>query len=151
MRLNEMAMPLAAAKQKVLDLSYEYAEHVMKCVVFRNTTRDLFHWEQEISNIISQVNMITVKPHSRKLDSDYYRDYFFLGQGDEVTDIDLFFSLWKKKEGKYYLNFAVTKGLCTQLLETFVDFADYFSPLLARKNNLSKTYFLGKIVDYFEE
>ena len=96
MRLCEIAMPLAMAKQKISDLSYGYIEHVMKCVVFQDTTQDLFHWEQEIVNFIAQVNNIVVKPDSKKLSSSYYRDYFFLGQGDELEDMKLFISMWKR-------------------------------------------------------
>ena len=146
-----MAMPLATAKQKISDLSYEYIEHVMKCVVFQDTTQDLFHWEQEIANFISQVNNIVVKPDSKKLSSSYYRDYFFLGQGDELEDMKLFVSMWKRREGKYYPSFEVTEGLCSQLLEACIDLADYFSPLVSRKNTYSKAYFLSKIIEYFED
>lgn len=146
-----MAMPLATAKQKISDLSYEYIEHVMKCVVFQDTTQDLFHWEQEIASFIAQVNNIIVKPDSKKLSSSYYRDYFFLGQGDELEDMRLFISMWKRREGKYYPSFEVTESLCGRLLEVCTDLADYFSPLVSKKNTYSKAYLLSKIVEYFED
>lgn len=150
MVLHEMVMPIAAAKQKIIDLSYEYVEHLMKIVIFGDSTNDLYHWEQEIANFISQVNDIIIKPNSKKLTTEFYRDYFFLGQGDNLSDIKLFISIWERKEGKYYPSFDLNDIIYENLLTIMVDFADYFSPILSTKNNHSKNYFFNKILEYFE-
>lgn len=65
-KFHEMSMPISAAKARIEGFTLPYIDYIIRCVVFSNTTKDLFHWENEIATYVSKVNDITVKPKAEK-------------------------------------------------------------------------------------
>ena len=63
-----MSMERDNAKIRVKGFSDVLPEHIIKCVVYGNTTNDLHHWVcVELCGFLSIVNDITVRPHNKKL------------------------------------------------------------------------------------
>lgn len=150
-KFHEMSMPISAAKARIEGFTLPYIDHIIRCVVFNNTTNDLIHWENEIATYISKVNDITVKPKAEKFSKQFYVENFFLYWGDEVIDYNIALFDFQRREGKYYPNFEITDQLSNKVFEVVKDFSDYFSVIVSAKNSHTKQYFLHKIVEYFDD
>ena len=59
--LVEIAMSLGEAKARLESIESQYFNHVIKCVVYGDSTGDLYHWEQEIANFLNLANSIRIK------------------------------------------------------------------------------------------
>ena len=81
MILNEMAISRQQALSVVDSYVVEYSNHLLKCIIFKNTTNTLNHWISEISNYFNEINNIKIKPDNKKMREDYLYDYFFLASG----------------------------------------------------------------------
>lgn len=149
MILNEMAISRQQALSVVDSYVVEYSNHLLKCIIFKNTTNTLNHWISEISNYFNEINNIKIKPDNKKMREDYLYDYFFLASGDVEDDYSIIVKAFQLKEGKKYPKFKITKELIEEIYNTFLDFANYFAPILSRKNNYNKNWFQLKILEYF--
>lgn len=61
--------------------------HVIKCVLYGNTTNNLDHWLDEIASYIDDANSLKFN-RDKKLKQYYYEDEFFFYSGDSVEDYD---------------------------------------------------------------
>lgn len=150
-KIHEMSMPIPAAKARIKGFALPYIDHIIKCVVFGNTTEYLFYWENEIATYISKVNDIIVKPKAEKFSKQFYIENFFLYWGDEVIDYNIALFDFQRREGKYYPSFKITDQLSNEVFEVVKDFSDYFSAIVSVKNSHAKYYFLHEIVKYFDD
>lgn len=150
-QLLEMALPLAVAKERLTNNAKQYFYHLFKCVIFGDSTGDLYHWEQEIANYLDIVNDIKIKGNNGKPSIKFYEDNFFYYFGDEVEDYRGGLEDFKSRIGKKYPPFEVTEKLYNKVFRVVQDFALYFANTFARNNDLNKINILNKIEDYFED
>lgn len=147
--LLEMAMSLGEAKARLESLEAQYFNHVIKCVIFGDSTNNLYHWEQEIANFLNLANSIKIKSGTGKPSEKFYRDYFFYAWGDEITDYESGLEYFKVKNGNKYPDFEIIEDLIGKVFEAVSDFAEYFSPLFSKANNITKPKIFSKIDEYF--
>ena len=150
MRLNEFAMNRQQALSIVDSYVVEYSNHLIKCVVFGNSTGNLSHWSDEIAEYLDDINSIRMKPNNKKVRDDYLHDYFFLASGDSELDYRLVLKAFQKKSAYKYPDFEITSNLVKRAYNVFLDFADMFSPILSKNNSCDKEWFKNKILNYFE-
>ena len=150
MILNEMALDLKQCK-KVLERKVPtYINHLIKCVVFKNTTNNLNHWVDEIATHFNEINGLILKGSNKKPSEDMYYDHFFTAAGDVEDDYRIHLRYFKNTYGEDYPPFEITDNLLSELYLAVMDFANYFSPIMAQKNNYTKDYFKNKLLNYFD-
>lgn len=147
--LIEMAMSLGEAKARLESIESQYFSHVIKCAVYGNSTGDLNHWEREIANYLNIVNSIKIKSGNGKLSEKSYKDYFFYAWGDEVTDYESGLEYFKIRNSDRYPDFEITEDLVYKVFEAVSDFAEYFSPLFSKANNITKPKIFSRVDEYF--
>lgn len=150
-QLLEMALPLAVAKERLNNNAKQYFYHLFKCIIFEDSTGDLYHWEQEIANYLNIINNIKIKSNNGKPSVKFYEDNFFYYFGDEAKDYEGGLEDFKNRIGKRYPSFEVTEELYNKVFEVVQDFALYFANIFARENNLNSIKISNKIEDYFKD
>ena len=150
-QLNEMAVFRAVAIDKIGAESVQYYKHVLKIIIYGDSTGNLYHWAGEVAQCLSKVNDIIVKPTGKKLKPQDYLDCFLLGAGDTVTDYEDDLRFVQQEFKAKYPPFTVTPELSQRSYQAFIDLADYFAPILSSTNNYSKEWFRSKVVEYFKE
>lgn len=107
-KLYEMSMPLAVAKSHISRVSATTVEHLLKCILFKNTTDNLNHWLIEISSNLSLVGNITLKPASKKLSRKQYNELLFECVFDDneniANELKYYQQQWKTKYPSYVVD-----------------------------------------------
>ena len=145
----EMAFSRQKALEKIMQEAETYSDHLIKCIVFKNTTGNLWHWVDEISMKLSNVNKIKLKS-GRKFDKQVYLDEFLLADGDCEEDFKLTLEQFKRKYRFKYSEFEITPALITLTNTVFNEIADYFSSVLSSLNTHTIEWFRDTLLDYFE-
>lgn len=145
----EMAFSRQKALEKIMQEAETYSDHLIKCIIFKNTTGNLWHWVDEISTKLSNVNKIKLK-FGRKFDKQVYLDEFLLADGDCEEDFKLTLEQFKRKYRFKYSEFEVTPELITLTNTVFNEIASYFAPMLASLNTRTIEWFRDALLDYFE-
>ena len=149
--LTEMAMPKKEVMNKIATFSDSIIEHIIKCVVYGDSTKDFSHWITEISNFLSIINDYKVKSGSGKLKyEEYLKRVFYDRQGDEEQDMRQNLRVFKLD--KSYPDFDITSSMISQLWRVFSRIAEECSTIFADKNNTFKAAdFRNLILDIFEQ
>ena len=139
-----MSMDRSRAVSRISGISKSFTEHIVKAVVYKNTTDNLKHWVDEISEYLSIVNDITVKPKDKKLKvADISRSLF--GEfGDARNDANIIlrsFAL-EVRHSKEYPDFIVTDDLTNALYFAFQLIYSETLPILTVKNSYTKDDFI---------
>ena len=150
MFINEMVMSRQQALSIVDSYVVEYSNHLLKCVIFGNSTNNLNHWADEIAEYLDYINSIKIKPNNNKVRENYLYDYFFLASGDVEFDYQIVLKSFQNKHGKKYPKFEITSSLVSKTYNTFLDFADMFASVLSKNNSYDKEWFKNKILNYFD-
>ena len=146
---------MARSRKKVIELieglQTVYEEHLLRCVIYGNSTGNVWHWAGEVAEVLVQVNSMKAKTSSGKLSSQDYIDNLLLASGEfdyeykenlkhfqfkykykypkyEKTDklIENTVYLFKKKKKKYskYLNnpkYVANKDFIRQDILNFLE------------------------------
>lgn len=145
----EMAFSRQKALEKITQEAETYSDHLIKCIVFKNTTGNLWHWIDELSTKLSNVNKIKLKSGG-KFNEQLYLDEFLLADGDCEEDFKLTLEQFKRKYRFKYSEFEITPALITLTNIVFNEIANYFAPVLASLNTHSIEWFRDTLLDYFE-
>lgn len=140
-----MSMERDNAKTRVKGFSDVLPEHIIKCVVYGNTTNDLHHWVcVEICDFLSIVNDITVRPHDKKLKPKDIRSWLFGAMGDSRNEASILLRTFnlKNKRTKEYPDFDVTEVMIDTVYYAFRTIISDTLPILTTKNNLKKEDFI---------
>lgn len=150
-QLSEMAVYKSVVLDKIGAEGVQYYKHILKMLLFKDTTGNLHHWAGEVAECLYKVNNIIVNPTERKLKPQDYLDCFLLGAGDSVVDYEDDLRFFQKTLGKNYPPFKITPELSQLTYQVFLDLANYFAPVLSSENSYSKEWFRNKLIEYFQE
>lgn len=145
----EMAFSRQKALEKITQEAETYSDHLIKCILFKNTTGNLWHWVDELSTKLSNVNKIKLKSGG-KFNEQLYLDEFLLADGDCEEDFKLTLEQFKRKYRFKYSEFEITPALITLTNTVFNEIANYFAPVLASLNTHAIEWFRDILLDYFE-
>lgn len=145
----EMAFSRQKALEKITQEAETYSDHLIKCILFKNTTGNLWHWVDELSTKLSNVNKIKLKSGG-KFNEQLYLDEFLLADGDCEEDFKLTLEQFKRKYRFKYSEFEITPALITLTNTVFNEIANYFAPVLASLNAHAIEWFRDILLDYFE-
>lgn len=147
--LREMAFNRSEALNRINREVPPYRDHLIKCIVYGNSTNNLWHWSDEIADKINKVNSIKLKS-GKKFDQKFYEDEFLLASGDCKSDFKIVLDDFKIDYRYQYPAFEITDTLLYKVVEVFTDLSYYFSNLLCRDNHITKEQIRNKLLDYFE-
>lgn len=110
--LLEMAMERSELINKIRSKRDLMEEHLLKCMIYENTTNDLKHWVSEVSSYIGKIANDTVKPNNKKLTKNQYCAHLFGYDYDSLSNMDTILDDFQYKMGKRgYPDFKITKEL----------------------------------------
>ena len=148
--LNEMAFSREDVIKKISAKSETIMEHLIKCVVYENTTNDLEYWIDEIATNLSRINFYEAKTKTSRLEYNDYLENVFYKQGS--TERDMKSNLWDFEDNKNYPNFTTTNELAHKLFVVFKFLAENCCEIFVDKNNtFEKVHFKGLIKDALEQ
>ena len=147
--LKEMAFNRSEAIDKINREVPPYRDHLIKCIVYGNSTNNLWHWSDEVADKINKVNNIKLKS-GNKFEQKFYEDEFLLASGDCKSDFEIVLNNFLIDYRYKYPAFEITDALLDKVVEVFTDLSYYFSNQLCRENHLSKEQIRNKLLDYFE-
>lgn len=148
--LTEMARPKKEVIKKISAFSDSIMEHIIKCVVYKNSTNNFLHWVNEISNFLSIINDYETKSMSGKLRYNEYLNTVFYKQGN--SELDMKQNLRVFSLNKNYPSFKIDNKLVKQLWNIFRSIAEKCSVIFSDKNNsFDENKFKDLILDIFTQ
>lgn len=148
-QLYEMAMSRSMMIDFMENFSTLYRDHLLKCIIYKNNTGNLYHWTNELAEILCKVNSKVSKNNNYKLSEGVYKDYLLLAAGDTEEEWEDNLAVFKRKNKGKYPKFDITPNLILLTYNTVIDLAEYFAPILSTKNDYTKEKFQQKIIEYF--
>lgn len=145
-----MALPRKTAITKLQSIAPEFAEHIMKSVIFLDTTQNLRHWVfEEISNWVDIANTIRVKPNNKKLSTDDYLEYFFAEFGEEPEDVKVILGtmISTPRFRRDYGNVELTPKLVNSVWACEQEIMKYLLPILTSVNTISADTIANEVYD----
>lgn len=130
-----MSTPRAKALESIDRYADTFTKHLIKCVVFQNSTNDLEHWILELSNYLDFANSFTIKPSNKKLKASDYEDTLFGYLGTTASDAKQMLKMFKFDCGKDYPEFDITNELVKKTYSVFQAILHKVLPILSSKND----------------
>lgn len=140
-----MSMDRSRAVNRIRGFSDPITEHIIKCVVYGNTTNDLHHWVcHEICDYLEIVNDITVRPHDKKLKAHDYLSNLYGAMGDTRIDASILVRTFAahNRRTKEYPDFKVTDDIIDRTFFAFKTMMTDTIPILTTKNKLESGDFI---------
>ena len=137
--MKRLIYAMSYDRRKILHTAYRYsgmiADHVIKCIVYKQSNVDYDHWIGETANWIAAINRMKPKK-GFKLKAKDYKDNLFIGLGDELRDAELdlnrFKHLYVNHAVDPYPDFEITSKLCENLFNAYWELADVISKKLGK-------------------
>ena len=148
--LTKMAYSRGDVMPKIDSYTGMVKEHVMKCIVYENSTNDFNHWVNEIANFLSIINDFRIKTKTGKLKYEDYLNNGFYNHGNDYRDMNV--GLRDFSYNKKYPHFEVTDEMTQKLLNVYTRIAEDCSRIFADKNNeYTHKDFKNLVLDIFEQ
>jgi hypothetical protein len=138
-----MAYQRSMAIKKISGYGEKIDEHIIKCVVYKNTTGNLWHWvHDELATWFDAINQTYVKGNgSGKLKEKDYADNVFGWFGDAFGDARINLSSFRvgvAELGNVYPDFEITYELQRELFEVDQAILSTFPKIFSQNNSLTK-------------
>lgn len=137
-----MAHDKKKAETKIEALSEQINNHIIKCVVYRNSTNDLQHWiYDELTTWFDYINNIDVKTKSGKLSERSFDSILFSEFGENPKDAEFNLVVFRAsvaKLGTEYPDFQITRNLAKKLNDVYTEIRTTFLPIFTKKNNYTR-------------
>lgn len=143
---------MASTRDAVISRLKSYSKtltyHIIKCVIYGDSTGDLDHWiHDEICEYLAIANNLYIKPKNKKLKVIDYENSLFSMMGDSEIDAQNClreFRLYNNRTSKYPA-FDITSDMVDRLYSTFQSIIHKMCPILATSNNLDRDDFVSMI------
>ncbi len=146
-KAKDMAKELSKAKKDIISQTEPFAEHYLKCVLYKNSTNDFNAWLNTLLNILIYVNNIEVKPDSRKLSSEWLNENFFKGELNSINDIKAFMAKFNLDGFKDISN-EVNDRILNDILLEYNSMSHELLKIISIENNANKATF-KEIIERF--
>lgn len=126
--------------------------HMIKCIVYGNTTGNYDHWIGEISDYLVIANNIRLSPRNKKPDWDMFNTYLLGELGDTELDARVIIAEFKKDNEKairmsrkHYPEFEPTRDMEVRLASAVGNLKRLIRPILCNKNDYTKSGFTALV------
>lgn len=136
-----MSYDRSTAKMKIASLSNKVEEHILKCIIYGNSTNSYQGWVKELAAWISFVNDVTIKPGKKKLKRKDYEDTLFKCIGDDVADVRLSLLSFQMnfasdRSNEPYREFEIDEYLVKKAYKVLINFKSKIGEILPIRNDL---------------
>lgn len=131
--IRAMGMDRSSAKLHVESYKKLVADHIIECVVYRDSLDCYEHWITELTAWFDDINttQLKIKRNPPKFKDFEYQEYVFGLLGTTTTDAKNALMSYKANNTEYP-DFEITRSLVLELYGTVGDIEDYFCNLFAR-------------------
>lgn len=126
--------------------------HMIKCIVYGNTTGNYDHWINEISDYLEIANDVRMSPKNKKPDWDMFNTYLLGELGDTELDAKVIIAEFSKDNEKairmgkkHYPRFDPTYDMAVRLSKAVGRLKQLIRPILCNKNNYTKDGFAALV------
>jgi len=133
------AHPRKIVEDRIEHLMPAIHEHLLKVLIYDDSTRDLNHWIDELSEFVSIINDYEVKPNNKKLSINTYEKLFRKELGESLKDAraDLgYFKATQTGPNKYPL-FKITPELIQRTHEKREQFISIAVDIVSASNEMT--------------
>ena len=146
---------MARSRKKVIELieglQTIYEEHLLKCVIYGNSTDNVWHWAGEVAEVLVQVNGMKAKTSSGKLSSQDYIDNLLLASGEFDYEYKENLKHFQFKYKYKYPKFEITDKLVENTVDLFKYMALKYSKYLNNPKYVANKDFIRQdILDFLE-
>lgn len=147
--INEWAFKLDLLIPKVARLNETVTEHIIRCVVYKNTTGDLKHWVyDELGDYFETVSHYDARTVRTKLKLSKYKELLFDNNGNNTNDtkglLKDFRNNFVEKQHRYP-DFEITEELVELFYKVRCEIRDTVCPIFTLKEHYYSKFF-GDIV-----
>ena len=139
------AMAVSPAKQRVAGLGKQIESHIIKCIVYKNSTGNYNHWVHEISEWLCQINDIKLKiviRNPKKFREDQLEELIFGDFGDARSDArSALYEFKQTNQDKLdsrskhaYPEFEIQESMITNLFSASDEMKHMFCNILSQNN-----------------
>lgn len=141
---------LKKAKDDIHNLNYQVLTHLVKIMLWKNTTGDLSHWAQELTAWLYPLANIKVKTKSGKLSQRDYEKNLFDPKAETLEEFkDFTENTYNNLVVSY--NYPKTTWDIKLLWKYFKNFKIKCLELLVSKNKVTEQDFKNMIVDSIKD
>lgn len=150
--LNEMAFNRSVAIRRVQSYADTLFEHLLKCVVFGDTTGNLTHWiNEEIAVYLSDISEIEVKTKNGKLNKIDYETALLSDIGENLQDykstISSIRASWRKRDK--YPFFPITNELVNKMYIMYTSIIKQCSEIFIQKEPVDIQVFIDLVMTIY--
>lgn len=149
--LTEQARSRSNAIKIIEGLQPVYEDHLLKCIIYGNSINNLWHWIDEIINIIIRINEIKIKTPSGRLSNNDYLDYLFLAAGESELEYRENLRHFMFKYKYKYPKFEITNELVTNTTDLFLMMSNYSMRLSETNSIINENAIRNDILDFLED
>ncbi len=134
-RIDEFATNRNIAIGRIESYSELIFEHLIKILVYGNTSNNLDHWITEISTWLTHISSMKIKTKTGKLKAQEYYDLLFGSIGEDENDIAVMLKFMQTElcVKKSYPKFEVTTNLVNRTYKLLTNLGNKVSFMLANK------------------
>lgn len=97
--LFELARSRNEAKAKISSYDTVLAEHIVKCIIFPNSTHRV-HWLKEVNSYLLNINRIRIKPNKQKFSTKEYMKMLWEPELESVLELQDLIKVIKSEYNK---------------------------------------------------
>jgi len=128
-----------------------YKEHLLKCAIYGNSTNNLWHWANEVAEVIVKINGMKAKTPSGKLHSEDYRDNLLLASGEDPAEFEENLEAFARKYKYKYPKFEITPELVDLVTDLFQFLSlEYSRKMSSTKTDITKDEVRNSIIQFLE-
>lgn len=135
--IRAMAFTRQQALTDLTSRALTFQDHVLKILIYQNTTHDLAHWITELTNHLYEANRKVLKGGKRLKVDDYIYTLFGY-MNDKPVESRRILTDFRYRyviQVQQYPDFQITKELCIEVSKSFTEVVDTFSKAFSHKNN----------------
>ena len=152
-RIDELATSRNVAIGRIESYSELIFEHIIKILVYGNTSNNLDHWIIEISTWLTHISSMKIKTKTGKLKAQEYYDLLFGSIGEDEHDITVMLKFMQTElcVKKSYPKFEVTVDLVNKVYTVLTNLGNNISFMLADRRIYNSVAFSSIIHDQLDE
>ena len=133
------AHPRKHVEERVASLQPKLHEHLLKILIYGNTSQNLNHWINELAEFVSIINDYEVKPNNKKLPSHRYEEILRKELGESLRDARANLGYFKATHTglNKYPSFTITPDLIQHVHEKREQFISAVVDIVSVSNDLT--------------
>ena len=149
--LHEMAFPRRIVISKIEDRLEAYGNHILKCVVYKDTFGSLDYWCKEISGLLEYFDSLNTKD-SKPLKSSVYNEIFdeYANETSDFKACLLGFRISEERK-KEYPFYEIDNDLVSRFEDVYIEIKNKVCDMLSEKIDYTSADYFNTIKIIFNK